>query len=121
MKSLRLLGIFVLLVSAMALAEKPRDWETAKVLSQDLRSHAGAAYVGPMGPGIMVVPEAYTTNIVVVESGDYRYTWSERSKKKVVLPVHGSIRFYRDGDYFYILDTRGKKHKFALLRSIKVR
>ena len=121
MKSLRLLAVLsllLLIVSTLALAEKERAWETARVISQDLRTHTGAAYGGPFGPGPMVVPVAYTTNIVVVETKDYRYTWSEHSKKKVVVPVRGMIRFYRDGDYFVVLDTNGKKHKFALLKAV---
>ena len=121
MKSLRLfavIAVVVLLASTLAFAEKERAWEMAKVVSQDLRTHTGAAYGGPFGPGPMIVPVAYTTNIAVVETKDYRYTWSEHSKKKVVLPVHGTIRFYRDGDYFVVLDTNGKKHKFGLLKAV---
>ncbi len=121
MKPLRLLvvlSLLLLIVSTLALAEKERAWENAKVISQDLRTHTGAAYGGPFGPGPMVVPVAYTTNIVVVETTDYRYTWSEHSKKKVVVPVRGMIRFYRAGDYFVVLDTNGKKHKFALLKTV---
>jgi hypothetical protein len=118
MKSLKLFSVLLLLVSTLAFAEKQRDWEMAKVVSQDLRTHAGAAYVGPYGPGLMVVPMTYTTNVVVVETRDYQYTWYELSKQKVVLPVHGSIRFYRDGNKFIVLDTAGKKHKFSPQRAI---
>jgi len=81
----------LLIASAFAIAEQI-PLETAKVSSQDLRH-----------------------NIVVVETARYRLTWAEVGKEQVIFPVNRTIRFYQDGNWFIVLDSKHKKHKFALV------
>jgi hypothetical protein len=63
---------------------------------------------------------------VVVETADERMTWSEVATyaagtkvdevvNAIPLPVHGTIQFYRDGIWYFVLDAAKKKHKFSLV------
>ena len=65
------------------------------------------------------MPINLRSNIVVVETGAYRYTWQELTRSPnwhhfVVLTVNDEVRFYRDGQWFMVLGSQGKKHKFTL-------
>ena len=95
--------------------EKLQNWERGKVVSQDLSSSPAGTYAAPVGTATIAVPIYRTSNVVVIETDSYRYEWSEVGRKKVVLPVNGLIEFYRDGDWFIVLDSKRKKHKFALV------
>ena len=33
--------------------------------------------------------------------------------------AHEQVKFYRDGQWFVVLDDQGEKHKFCLLHSMK--
>jgi hypothetical protein len=33
--------------------------------------------------------------------------------------VHDQVKFYRDGQWFVVLDNQGEKHKFCLLHAMK--
>lgn len=33
----------------------------------------------------------------------------------LILPVNGFVDFYRDGNWFIVLDSKHKKYKFALV------
>ena len=85
------------------------------MLSQGLGSEAAGAYASPMGRGAIAVPLYRRSNIVTVETADYRYQWAEVGRKLVILPVNGEVRFYRDGKFFIVLDMEKKKHKFAVI------
>jgi hypothetical protein len=105
-------------------AEKPHQWETATVISQNLGSRPAGIYSGPAGEGQAVIPINLRSNIVVVETGAYRYTWQEFTRSPnwhhfVVLTVNDDVKFYRDGQWFMVLDSQGKKHKFTLIGAAK--
>jgi len=114
----------MLATSIVVMAEKPHQWETATVISQNLGSSPAGTYRGPLGSGQATVPINIKSNIVVVETGDYRYTWQEFTRSPnwhhfVVLTVNDEVKFYRDGQWFVVLDSQGKKHNFTLIGAVK--
>ena len=52
---------------------------------------------------------------MVVETANYTLQWSESGNKTIILPINGIVEFYRDGNWFIVMDTKHKKHKFALV------
>lgn len=107
--------VLILLVPSLATGEKQHSWETAKVISQDLNAYNAGTVAMPIGTGIAAVPIRRRSNIVVVETATQRLTWSEAGKNTIILPVNGSVQFYRDGNWFIVLDSKNKKHKFGLI------
>jgi hypothetical protein len=98
-------GLVVLATCAAAMAEQSRQWETATVISQKLTSDS---------------------NTVAVITGAHSYVWQEFTRNPdwhhfIVLvhdqTVHDQVKFYRDGQWFVILDDQGEKHNFRLIRS----
>ena len=89
--------------------------EHAKVISQNLSSSPGGTYNAPIGNSTIAVPIYRKRNVVVLETNEYLYELSESGGNMLILPVNGSIEFYRDGDWFVLLDSKHKKHKFALV------
>jgi len=113
-------AIVVLLLTSALFAEKPHVWETAKVISQNLGSERAGAYAAPIGNGAVAIPLYRQWNSVAVETDQYIYQWQEaRGSRPVILPVNDKIMFYRDGDWFVVLDSKNKKHKFGLVGAIK--
>lgn len=56
------------------------------------------------------------SNEQVVDVGTMRFTWSERfSVKPVVLTVNTDIQFYREKEWFVVVDAKGKQHRFTLV------
>jgi hypothetical protein len=98
-------------------AAKQKNWETAKVISQEFDAIGGSAVTMPRGTMHAAFPLTRTRHysIVVVETAKSRMTWSESGKHPITLMVNGSIQFYRDGDRFVVLDFQQKKHKFVLI------
>lgn len=96
-------------------AKKQPNWERGKVISQNLTSSPAGTYAAPIGTATVAVPIYRSSNVVVIETDDYRYEWSEVGRKPLILPVNGFINFYRDGNWFIVLDSKHKKHKFALM------
>jgi hypothetical protein len=112
--------LYLLLLIASTLFVLPafganKNWETAKVISQELDAVSGSAVAMPRGTMHAAFPAMRRSNIVVVETADNRMTWSELGKKAIVLAAGSSIQFYREDDRFVVLDASGKKHKFALV------
>ncbi len=107
--------VLLLLCCLPAVAKTAPLFETAKVISQDLSTQERGYAAMPMGTGIMGVPIMRRSNIVVVETATQRITWVEAGRNTIILPVHGTIEFYRDGNWFVVLDAKNKKHKFGLL------
>lgn len=119
-----LFSLLMLTISIAVVAEKHEQWETATVISQNLGSSQAGTYTGSLGGGIATVPINLRSNIVVVDTGAYRYTWQEFTRSPnwhhfVVLTVNDEVKFYRDGQWFMVLDNQGKKHKFAVIGAIK--
>jgi hypothetical protein len=70
----------------------------------------------PIGTAAIAVPINGRSNVVVVDTGPTRYTWSEATRRgTIVLTVNAQVEFYRDGDWFVVLDSKGGKHRFALI------
>ncbi len=118
------LSLLMLAIPIFVVAEKPHQWETATVISQNLGSSPAGTYSGPLGAGQASVPINLKSNIVVVETGAYRYTWQEFTRSPnwhhfVVLTVNDEVKFYRDGQWFLVLDNQGTKHKFTLIGATK--
>jgi hypothetical protein len=118
------LSLLMLTISISVAAEKPHQWETATVISQNLDTSTAGAYSVPLGTGQIAAPINLKSNVVVVETGNYRYTWEEftRSPNRhhfIVLTVNDQAKFYRDGRYFVVLDSQGGKHKFSLIGAVK--
>jgi len=111
--------IVVLLLSSSLLAEKPHPWETARVISQNMGSQRAGAYATPLGTGAIAVPLYRRWNVVVVETDQYKYQWQEQGRNLIVLNVNEDVHFYRDGNWFIVLDSKNKKHKFALTSSAR--
>jgi hypothetical protein len=89
--------------------------QNATVISQDIGSRdRGQAFV-PLFGSIYAVPLTRSWNRVIVQTSQHRMEWVEKGNKFIVLPVHGTISFYQDKEYFIVLDSRGKKHKFILI------
>ncbi len=97
----------ILATCAAAMAEQPHQWETATVISQKL------------------TPNSST---VVVFAGANSYVWQEFTRSPdchhfIVLvhdqTVHDQVRFYRDGQWFVVLDEKGEMHKFSLIRAAR--
>jgi hypothetical protein len=95
--------------------KKENKTEHGRVISQDLNSSNAGIYNAPVGTATVAVPIYRRSNVVVVETQSYRYQWLERGRNAIILPVNGEIEFYRDGDLFVVLDSKGKKHKFSLV------
>jgi len=100
-------GLAALAMCAAVSAEKPRQWETATVISQKLTSESST---------------------VVVDTGAYSYVWQESTRSPdwhhfIVLvhdqTVHDQVKFYRDGRWFVVLDDQGENHRFSLVRAAK--
>jgi tetratricopeptide (TPR) repeat protein len=96
-------------------SKEQHNWERGKVIAQDLSSSRAGTYAGPIGTATVAVPIYRRSNTVVIETDNYRYEWSEVGRSLVVLPVNGFVDFYRDGNWFIVLDSKQKKHKFTLV------
>lgn len=111
--------VLVLLIAMVPIVafsrDKEHEVEHAKVISQSMNSSQAGTYNAPIGSATVAVPLYRRSNVVVVETNDYRFEWSESGNKPIVLPVNGTIDFYRDGDWFIVLDSHHKKHKFGLV------
>lgn len=109
----------ILLLCAVASADKkPIPWEKGHVVSQDIGSQNAGVYAAPIGTGVVGVPLYRVSNVVVVDVGSIRYKWLEsRNRHSLVLTVNTDIDFYRDKNWFVVLDSNGGKHKFSLIGS----
>jgi len=97
-------------------------WEQGKVLAQDLGSAQAGAYAGPLAGGVYAVPLYQSWNRITIETETQIYDLTERAGRRwIIVPVNGEIPFYREGNFFILLDTGRKKHKFILtgLRSLE--
>ena len=98
-------GLVLLAMCPGAMAEPSHQWETATVLFQKLTSDSST---------------------IGVITGAHSYVWQESTRSPdwrhfIVLvhdqTVHDQVKFYRDGQWFVILDDQGEKHNFRLIRS----
>lgn len=117
-------SLLMMTTSVCLMAENSHQWETATVVSQILGSNRAGVYVGPLGAGSIAAPINIRSNMVVVETEQYRYRWQEFTRSPnwhhfIVLTVNDEVKFYRDGQWFVVLDNQNKKHKFTLIGATK--
>lgn len=115
---MKLIAVLVF-IAALSAADKNIAWETGMVISQDLNSQQAGTYAAPMGNARVAVPLYRRSNTVVIETEQYRYQWQEQGRNAIILPVNDTVKFYRDGNWFIVLDTKNKKHKFGLMGQVK--
>jgi len=90
--------------------------EHGVVLSQEITATRNGVYAAPIGTAAIAVPIYGRSNVVVIETESTQYTWSEATRRgTIVLTVNAPVEFYRDGNWFIVLDSKGRKHRFALI------
>jgi hypothetical protein len=116
MKALALCAC-LLCPSAVLLAKTQPEVQTAKVISQDVGSYNGGSAVVPVGGMLVGVPITRRSDMIVLETVSHRLTLSELITRHgaVILPVNGTVQFYQEGNWFIVLDSDKKKHKFSLV------
>ena len=139
-----LLGLFLAVCIQASPTDVEHKWETGKVVDQLLSSSLAGAYAGPIGSGAIAVPLYQQANDVAIETtvfkysedgaiiqqATYRYGWHEVGRKalvgdryyppkyRVILVVNTTVRFYRDGDLFVVMDDKNRPHKFILTGAV---
>ena len=116
---MRLLRVTVVLsvVRLMAAADGfPPYWQGAIVVSQNLSSSSSTLRLREHRK---TTYSDWLWNRVTVQTTTQVLDWCEVGTKPLAFPVNGFIQFYRDGDLYVVLDKKGKKHKFAVVRSWK--
>jgi hypothetical protein len=114
--------ILVVTVSTVLAAKAKPDWQKAVVIDQLDTLYSGATDSLPMAFGI---PAKRQHKILVLDTEQgFRVTLEEtawRLEDFLILTVNQSVSYYKEKDAFIMLDFKGKKHKFALLREEKLR
>jgi hypothetical protein len=111
----------VLLFAACCYADKKPGptLEYGTVVSQEIATTRNGVYAAPVGTATIAVPIYGRSNVVVVDTESTRYKWSEATRRgTIVLTVNAPVEFYRDGNWFIVLDSKGGKHRFALIGAI---
>ena len=116
-----LVMLMVTVPTVLAAKDKP-DWQKALVIDQLDRLGSGGADDLPRMFGI---PAQRQHKILVLDSEQgFRVTLEETAWRRedfLILTVNQSVSYYKEKDAFIMLDLKGKKHKFALLREEKLR
>jgi hypothetical protein len=116
-----LLVTLVVCLPVAGMAKKQHEVETAKVISQDIRSHQEDRGL------VTNTPLVRYSNTVIVQTATERMTWVEVSTYKmgtrtqdvveaIPLPINGTVEFYRHGNFFVVSDASHKAHKFSMVR-----
>lgn len=117
--NLRTAVLVLCAIMSVASAADKLNWERATVISQEVNSAPAGIYAAPAGNARVAVPIYSRSNRVVVETETQRLEWIETGKNFVILPVNGAIQFYRDGNWFVVIDSKKKKHKFGLVGMVQ--
>lgn len=107
--------ILTVLAIAICLGAKPKDvtWETGTVLAQNMTVHERTGtWMSPTSNQIQNYPMYLKRNSVAIRVGNRVYEWVEKNGT-MVLPVNGTIQFYREKGMFIVLDSQNKPHKFV--------
>src|SRR6266699_3320025 len=117
-----LVVILMLTVSTVLAANAKPDWQKAVVIDQLSSLSSGGADDLPRMFGI---PAKRQHKILALDTEQgFRVTLEETAWRRedfLVLTVNQSVSYYKEKDAFIMLDAKGKKHKFALLREEKLR
>ncbi len=98
-------------------AKNKHPVQSARVVSQQITNYNNGAVVLPLYGGLVGAPIIRQSNIVIVDTDSARLTWSEAGRSIIVLTEGEEVNFYQSRDYFIVLDSRGRKHRFALLHA----
>lgn len=115
--------VLMAVVSTVLAAKEPKpDWQKAVVIDQlDTLSSGGADDL----PRMFGIPAKRQHKILVLDTEQgFRVTLEEtawRLEDFLILTVNQSVSYYEEKDALIMLDAKGKKHKFVLLRKEKLR
>lgn len=105
---MRILRSILLLIALAASAASAASFDDrvmlkAKVVSQSIASDEtkGAGRRG---------------NTMIVESANHRMEWSETTKNLFKAPPNTEIEYYQENEHLVVIDQKGKKHKFIMMR-----
>ena len=98
-------GLAILATCAAVMAEQSHKWETGTVIFQKLTSDSSTI-------GVITGAHSYVWQEFTGSPGWHRFIVLVRDQT-----VHDQVKFYRDGQWFVILDDQGEKHKFRLIRA----
>lgn len=115
-----ILFVCLLCLSLPSFAKEAPETHPAKIISQDIGSEDHGIAVMPVGSILAGIPIARTHDIVVIETTKYRLTLSEIGRKFIVLPVNDTIQISQEGNQIVVLDSKKKKHKFAVIHAEKL-
>jgi hypothetical protein len=113
-------------------AEKPRDWQTGKLVdSERSREYAGSSgSVNVNGtPGYSERAVYHPTQTVVIEGRDYAYTvvednsgpsWHPLPQKLANLTVNAPIKYAVEKQKLYLIDDNGKEHKMEIVKRVLI-
>ncbi len=120
-----LLAVCLLGFALPGSAKNSMPLQSAKVISQKIDSFNDGARVMTMGDAMTGHPPVDASSTVVIETANSRLTlvetiharvsWIQKRPSALVLPVNGTIQFYRDGNWLVILDPNHKKHRFEIV------
>lgn len=116
-----LLGVLLFASLPCLGKHKEKNWETGKVLSQEITTQDGGIIVAPVGRYVYGVPVTFYSSKMEVRVGGKVLTWRETGRPVLVLTVGEDVRFYRKKGLFIVLDKKGKKHKYELVHAEKSR
>jgi hypothetical protein len=120
---MKILAVIVMVTVSTVLAAKAKpDWQKAVVIDQlSSLSSRGTDDL----PRMFGIPAQRQRKIVVLDTEEgFRVTLEETAwhiDDFLILTVNQSVSYYMEKDAFIMLDAKGKKHKFALLRREKLR
>lgn len=124
MPKMKMLAVVLMaIVSTVLAAKEPKpDWQKAVVIDQlDTLSSGGADDL----PRMFGIPAKRQHKILVLDTEQgFRVTLEEtawRLEDFLILTVNQSVSYYEEKDALIMLDAKGKKHKFVLLRKEKLR
>jgi len=78
------LGLLLAICMLGLAKDKKHNWETAKVVDQQLSSSLAGAYAAPIGTAAIAVPIYQQANDVLLETTGYRYALHEVGRKAVL-------------------------------------
>lgn len=107
----------LLCLGALAPAQAPPGTFTAHVVHQEIGSENGGSAVIPLNGALIGMPIMRRTNMVILQTAHHRLEIAESSKDRhlIVLTVGGDVSVTREKQWFIILDSENKKHKFSVV------
>ena len=100
-------------IAASSSDAKDRSWQTAKLLSAELRE--GNAVAVPINGAIVTGRIESWVYVLETETTVYETQW--RSPKPLSLTVNGPVKFaVEKGNVLFLIDEDGKERKLGIIR-----